>query len=546
MAELRRDLGLLEATTIVVGSMIGSGIFLGVRQIAGLVRDPWLVLGVFLAAGLLVLLGALTYGELASLFPTSGGTYAWIKEAYGPVAGYLQGWSILTIAKSASLAALGVAFATYLGALVPLGAWAAKGVALALILLLSLVNVLGVRYGGIVSNLSTFAKVGALVVLVVLGLALFGRAERVGLPDGAGGGLGLASAFGAGMVFAMFAYDGWANSAQVAEEVKDPTRNVPRSLVLGVVTVMGVYLAVAFVYLLHLGVGGVAATDFAAAAAAESFGGPLARTLLVVAVLVSVAGTANAVILSGPRVTFAMARDGLFFRKVQEIHPRFGTPATSIWLQAAWSCVLALSGTFDQLLTAVIFSSWIWYALAAYAVIVFRRRMPDAPRAVRVPLYPVVPAIFLGATAIFTVNTLVRQPFESLAGVAIVAAGLPVLWLVRRAAPTEAEAVSTGARARTPALPGPVHVHVHVHPDSEAPPAPGLRPGGTLDEEGLRARLVHAARGRHARGESWSTEEVARELDADVGAVYAALAGLAGTELEVGYSGGRLTVRPRT
>lgn len=522
-ATLRRDLGLLEATSVVVGSMIGSGIFLGVSGMAALVRDPWIMLGVFLVSGLLVLLGALAYGELSSLFPSSGGTYAWMRRAYGPVVGYMQGWSALTVAKSASLAALGVAFATYLTAIPPFdamgtGAVFQKGVAMALILSLSFVNVLGVRYGGRIAAVSTIAKVAALVVLVVLGLVFAGRAAPEAAAVAAPSGLELVGAFGVAMVFAMFAYDGWINSTQVGDEVKEPEKNLPRSLIIGILTVMAVYLSVVFVYLLHLGVGGVATSSFAAADAAAIFGGGTARTLLVLAVLVSVAGTANAVILSGPRVTYAMARDGLFWSKVQEVHPRFGTPAASIWLQAGWSCLLALAGTFEQLLTAIIFVSWIWYGLAAATVFVFRRRYPDAPRRFRVPL--AVPAVFVVATALFSINTLVERPVESLAGVGIVLLGLP-LYLVF-------------ARKETSASLEP----------SAPPRAPVLRPVGTLDEEKLRARVVDLAERKAARGEAWDTEEAARELDADVGAVYGALAGLAGERLEVGYAEGRLTVRP--
>lgn len=528
MTGLRRDLGLKEATAVVVGSMIGSGIFLGVSGMAALVRDPWVMLAVFLVSGVLVLLGALSYGELSSLFPSSGGTYAWMRRAYGPVVGYMQGWSALTVAKSASLAALGVAFATYLTALAPFDAFAGdgfgplafqKGVAIALILSLSAVNVLGVRHGGRIANVSTVAKVGALVVLVGLGLAFVASASPVASATPPPSGRDLAAAFGVAMVFAMFAYDGWINSTQVGDEVKEPEKNLPRSLVLGILIVMAVYLSVVFVYLLHLGVGGVATSSFAAADAAASFGGGTARTLLVLAVLVSVAGTANAVILSGPRVTYAMARDGLFWNKVQEVHPRFGTPAASIWLQAGWSCVLALAGTFESLLTAIIFVSWIWYGLAAATVFVFRRRYPEMPRPFKVPL--AVPAVFVVATAVFSLNTLLERPVESLAGVGIVLLGLPLYAVFAKTRPARA------VEAKPP------------------PRAPMPRPEGTLDEEGLRARVLDLARRKQERGEPWSTEEAARELDADVGAVYGALAGLAGDRLDVGYADGRLVVRAR-
>ncbi|MHB8585049.1 MAG: APC family permease [Thermoplasmatota archaeon] len=470
-ARLRRDLGLVEATTIVVGSMIGSGIFVGIGGAAALVPDGPLLLLVFALSGALVVCGALTLGEVSSMLPESGGHYAYIREAYGRFAAYLQGWNIFTIAKGASVSALAVAFANYVGLLLPLPpVWGAGVVAVVLIAVLTVVNVVGVRFAGMISNVSTFAKLGGLLILIVAGAFLVSAAGAAPvtvtpaslapvLPTG----LGLVSAFGAAMVFAMFAYDGWANSAQVAEEVRDPLRNVPRSLILGVLIVMIAYLGIVYAYVHGLGIGTLAAGNaggssgsaFAAADLASRVGGPFARTLVVLLVLVSIIGTTNAVILSGPRIPFAMARDGLAPKKVAEVHPRWGTPAWAIVAQSVWAAALALVGTFNQLLTLVIFTSWIFYGLGAYITIHWRRTRPYAARPYRTPGWPVVPWVFVIASALFTLNTLLTSPMESAAGLLILAVGLPGYWYFTRgernvprpAAPADGRDLTDGARA---------------------------------------------------------------------------------------------------
>jgi APA family basic amino acid/polyamine antiporter len=451
LVPLRRELGLLEATTIVVGSMIGSGIFLGLGGAASLVPDGPLVLFVFAFSGVLVLFGALTVGELAAMVPESGGHYAFIREGYGRFVAFLEGWNILLIGKGASVAALAVAFAAYAQQFFGLADWVTPVTIFLVITLLTAVNVASVRLAGWLSNVSTFAKVGALLLLVVGGLVLaVHTAPSVGpsssnVPNAAAAsapaltvpqaGLPLLMALGGVMVFAMFAYDGWANSAEVAEEVRDPRSTVPRSLVLGIAIVMAVYLAVIFVYFRVLGASGVAGSEFAAATAAEALIGPVGRTAVLLAVMISILGTMSVVILSGPRIPFAMARDGLFPEALSHVHPRWGTPAWAILTQSAWSLILAYSGTFDQLLTVVIFTSWIFYGLATYLVIRWRRTRPYAHRPYRTPGYPVVPWIFVGVSAVFTVNTLVTQPVESLAGVGILALGVPVyLWYARKPA----------------------------------------------------------------------------------------------------------------
>lgn len=438
---LRRDLGLVAAASVVVGSMIGVGIFLGPRVIAQHLPTPGLVMLVWVLGGLFVFCGALTYAELGSMFPQSGGSYNFIRRAYGPLPAYLAGWSGVAVGKACSVAALSVGFAETLAVFVPLTALGQVGAALGLIALLSLVNVVGVRHAGRLGVVATFVKVGTLVLLVAVGL--FVLAPRVPdlaaqplMPSGAGLG-GVLTAFGLALIPVFFAYDGWENSTQVAEEVKDPRRNVPRSLVLGVLAVVTVYALVNLLYLLALGSETLREPGAAGRTATALLGG-WGGTLVTLAVLVSIVGTVNAVILSGPRIAYAMSRDGTFFRNVDRVN-RFGTPHRSILLQSSISVFLVLlppmgdQPLFDTLLTYVIVDSFLFYALAAGAVFVLRRREPERERPFRVPLYPVVPAVFVLGSVVFLLNAFVGAPVDSLAGILIVLAGLPGYFYWRRA-----------------------------------------------------------------------------------------------------------------
>ena len=437
---LRRDLGLVAAASVVVGSMIGVGIFLGPRVIAQHLPTPGLVMLVWVLGGLFVFCGALTYAELGSMFPQSGGSYNFIRRAYGPLPAYLAGWSGVAVGKACSVAALAVGFAETLSVFVPLTALGQVGAALLLIAVLSGVNVVGVRHAGRLSVAATAVKLGTLVLLVAVGL--FVLAPRVPdlaaqplLPSGAGLG-GVMTAFGLALIPVFFAYDGWENSTQVAEEVKDPRRNVPRSLVLGVLAVVGVYALVNLLYLLSLGPESLRETGAAGRTATALLGG-WGGTLVTLAILVSIVGTVNAVILSGPRIAYAMSRDGTFFRDVDKVN-RFGTPHRSILLQSGISVFLVLlppmgdQPLFDTLLTYVIVDSFFFYALAAGAVFVLRRREPHRERPFRVPLYPLVPGVFVAGSVLFLVNAFVGAPVDSVAGVLIVLAGLPGYFYWRR------------------------------------------------------------------------------------------------------------------
>jgi basic amino acid/polyamine antiporter, APA family len=451
MASLRRDLGLTAATGVVVGTMIGVGIFLGPRVIAQSLTTPGLVMLAWVLGGLLVFCGALTYAELGAMMPESGGGYAYIREAYGPFWAYLNGWSGFAVGKAASVSALAVGFAEFLppllsaAGLTPAGATLTTAgkvlVALTLIIAITLVNVLGVRHAGRLGVASMVLKVGALALLIGGGIviligALPALAGKPLLPPSTTT-LSIASAFGVALIPVFFAYDGWVNSTQVAEEIRDPGRNLPRSLILGTLIVMTVYALANLVYMLALG-DRVGASTSAATDTARAIAGPAAALFITVAILVSIVGTINAVTLSGPRIGYAMARDGLFFRRVNEV-TRFGTPGWSIVLQGIIATALVLippiggRPLFDTLLTYIVVDAFFFYALGATCVLVFRRTHPRAARPYKVPLYPLVPLIFIGGTALFLVNVIITEPLEAIGGIAIVAAGIPGYWYWKRA-----------------------------------------------------------------------------------------------------------------
>ncbi|MFA5860777.1 MAG: amino acid permease [Candidatus Thermoplasmatota archaeon] len=426
---LRRDLGLLAATGVVVGTMIGVGIFLGPRVIAQSLTTPGLVMLAWVLGGLFVFCGALTYAELGAMMPESGGGYAYIREAYGPFWAYLNGWSGFAVGKAASVSALAVGFGVFLG----LDRLQTILLALVIIVLVTVVNVLGVKLAGRIGVVAMVLKLGALALLIIGGIAVLGdgipRLASTPLFPARATTSGVLSAFGLALIPVFFAYDGWVNSTQVAEEVRDPERNVPRSLILGTLAVMLVYALANLVYLLALG-DEVGASNFAASEAGTRIAGVGAGTFILIAVLVSILGTINAVTLSGPRIGYAMARDGLFFSRVNRL-TRFGTPGWSIIVQGLIAAVLVLippiggKPLFDTLLTYIVVDAFLFYALGASCIIVFRRTRPNVSRPYKVPLYPLVPLVFVIGTVLFLLNAFLTSPLESLGGLLIVAAGIP-------------------------------------------------------------------------------------------------------------------------
>ncbi len=433
MATLARTLGLRDLILLVVGSVIGSGIFLvpgGIlKQVEGSVG---LALLVWVVGGVLSLLGALTYGELTAMDPAAGGLYVYVRDAFGRLPAFLYGWTLFLVIASGSVATLAVAFSTYVGEIVPLSPLAAKFVAVAMIAVVTAVNIWGTRKSADLQNWTTLVKVlGILamsVVLLALGRGYAGTAAAF-WPSRATG--SLLSGFGMAMIAVLWAYEGWQFPTYSAGEALNPQRNFPLAFLAGTLVLIGIYLLANVAYLAAIGPEAAARSNTIAASSIAALLNPNSAKLVVLLILVSVFSAANSTQLTAPRVFFAMASDGLFFRRLAEVHPKFGTPAIAVAAGGIWSALLALTGTFQQLFTYVIFAAWIFYALAAASIFVFRRRVPDSARPYRVPGYPWTPLVFILAAAALVTNTLFAQPLESAAGLGIVLMGLPAYFFWR-------------------------------------------------------------------------------------------------------------------
>ncbi len=455
--ELVRALSLRDAIALVL-TVIGTGVFLKTAPMAQLVGSPSKVLLAWLAAGLLSLVGALTYAELGAMMPEAGGEYVFLREAYGDLPAFLFGWSSVMLIASGGLAAVSTALASFLGSFVPLNAIFASHdfhvlsqvvswrlgiqqvVAVAVILLFSWVNARGIRLGSRVQWVSTVAKLGG-IAIIVLGAFLFSRTgswEHLKTPVTATIAPSGIGAFGAAMLAALWAYQGWSNVPMVAGEIEKPERNVPRALIFGMLIVILVYLVtnLAFFYALPFGeiltANSTAYRDAlpVAAKAAQTFFRYGAQ-IVSLAFMISAIGALNGITLMNARVPFAMARDGLFFSGLSKLGETSSVPANAIWFQGIWACVIALSGTFDQITTSVIFAVWVFTALVGTSLFVLRRKLPAAPRRYRTPGYPVVPALFILVALWLVINTLTASPVESAAGLFLIALGLPFFFYFR-------------------------------------------------------------------------------------------------------------------
>ncbi len=432
--QLTRTLGARDVAVITVGTVIGSGLFLtpgGVLRNAGSVG---VAMTIWVVGGLLSLLGALAYAELGCSRVGAGGLYAYIRDAFGNATAFTYGWTLFVVIASGSVATLAVAAGDNLAAVMPLGEIGKKIVAVAIIAGLAVINVRGTRESTSVLGLATLLKVVALVVLiVVLPIAGHGLGE-VTQPWPAEVNGPVISGGLAAMVSVLWAYEGWQYATFIGGEVIDPQKNFPRGLVLGTVAIIVIYVLANVGYLAALGPTRLAASN---AVASESVGaafGPLAARLILVPVLVSIVSACHGLMLTASRVFYAMGQDGIFFAKLGEVHPKFGTPATSIIALATWSAVLALTGTFTTLLTYVVFVGWIFYGLGGVCVIIFRRREPDAPRPMKVPLYPVTPILFVASALVIVVNTIIDNPVRGLIGIGGTLLAIPVYAFWRRPA----------------------------------------------------------------------------------------------------------------
>ncbi|MFN8611174.1 MAG: amino acid permease [Vulcanimicrobiota bacterium] len=420
-----RKLSTWDATAVLMGTIIGSGIFLVPAALARNLPAPGLIVLVWLAGGLLSLLGALTFAELAVARPAAGGQYVYLRDAYGPIWGFLFGWVTFLVIQTGSIAAVSVGFSQYLAAFVPLSP---KAIALASITLLTLVNCLSLGSGSRVQNLCTLLKLSAIAALILAGLG--GQPAR--LFPLVSGQPGVWTAFGVALVGVLWAYDGWNSLGYIAEELEDPRRSLPRALVGGVAAVTLVYALATLSCLLLLGQTGMAQApqDRVAWLAAFQVAGHWGARLMAAGILVSTFGCLNGMILAGPWVYFAMARDGLFFHQLAWRHPSRRTPMVSLLCQGIWSSLLALSGRYDQLFTYVIFVSWLFYAMTAGALFVFRRR--HGPPTYQTWGYPFTPALFIALAVALVLNTLWNQPVPSMCGLGLTLAGLPFYVYFRR------------------------------------------------------------------------------------------------------------------
>jgi len=439
---LRRDLGQWAAAAIVVGTVIGSGIFLVPKDMAEAVGTPGMVFLVWVVGGALSLAGALTYAELSAALPEAGGEYVYLRAAYGPFWGFLYGWTQMWVGKSGSVATLATAFFLYLANFrpelervafsIPLPIGPAGGplevrygqfLAMGVILLLAGINYFGVRFGGGVQVALTLTKLALITAIIVLGFgtgqgAVSNYATTTAAPGGASG-------FFVALVAALWAYDGWNNVSMVSSEIRSPQRNLPLALIAGTLTVAVIYLATNAAYFYVLPAWEVASSSRVAADAMRRALGGWGGHAVSIAAMVSIFAALNGSILSGARVPYAMARDGLFFGPVGRVHPGYRTPAVSILALSGWAAVLVLSGRYKQLYTYVIFANWLFYGMTTAAVFVLRRKRPELARPYRTLGYPVLPVLFvLGAGAII-VSTLRESPRESLMGLALILAGLP-------------------------------------------------------------------------------------------------------------------------
>jgi basic amino acid/polyamine antiporter, APA family len=450
--ELKRDLGIWTAAAIVVGTVIGSAIFLVPNDMVKSVGSPFMVFAVWIFGGMLTLFGALSYAELAAALPQAGGEYVYLREAYGPLWAFIYGWTQMWVAKSGSIATLATGFFIYLANFNPKlnGVWVVvplplgesgqpleirygQLLAMGVIVVLAFINYFGVKVSGDLQVVVTLLKVGLIAGIIVIGLGTgHGSVANYHTSIPAPGGI---TGFFAALVAALWAYDGWNNVSMVASEVRDPQRNLPRALITGTIVVITIYLLANLAYFYVLPAADVASSARVAAETMRRILGSFGANAVSIVAMISIFAALNGSILSGSRVPFAMARDGLFFRSVAFVHPQHRTPSVSILALSAWGALLVLSGRYSQLYTYVIFASVILYGMATAAVIVLRFKRPDLPRPYRTLGYPFVPVVFVLGISCLVVSTLLKSPRESLMGLGLVSLGLPFyfVWKRRRA-----------------------------------------------------------------------------------------------------------------
>jgi APA family basic amino acid/polyamine antiporter len=413
---------------MVVGGIIGSGIFLNPAIVAQRVGTVTLTLGVWILGGIVALIGAMVFAELGARRPVAGGGYVYLRECFGRLPAFLYAWTLLLVIATGAIAAVAVTFATYSTALLGLDPRAAVPLAVAAILILSAINYLGVRPGAITQNVFTLLKLGALAVLVIAALA--GSSTPAPAAPAAAESGNVVLAVGAALVPVLFAFGGWQQTNFIAEELRDPARNLPRALLAGVTLVVVVYLLANLAYVKTLGLSGLARSSAPAADVMSALLGDTGRTLIAAGIVVSTFGFLNLVILVSPRVYRAMAGDGLFFSRLARLHPRYRTPGAAIVLQGGWAILLTLTGGYGELLDYVVFGDWIFFGATAATLFLYRSRerrgLESRDLRFRMPGYPITPLIFILAAVYVVLGSVLSNPNNALKGIALIAIGAPV------------------------------------------------------------------------------------------------------------------------
>jgi basic amino acid/polyamine antiporter, APA family len=444
---LVRGISLGDAVLLLVGGIIGSGLFLTSSDVAAAVRVPWLFMLAWATGMLVNYLASASVAELGAMFPEAGGQYVYLREAFGEFVAFLYGWMIFTINVCGSLAAIAAGFAAYAGALVPIlqptraiftvYGWSftmGHFVAIGALIVLTWINIIGLRPAVILQNVATWAKFAAIGVFLLLGFT-FGHgswSHFIAAPAAPVTPAALLSGYGLALIAVFWVYDGWVYITWIAGEVKQPERNIPRSLLVSVLIVGGIIISVNALFLYAMPIDVMAQQRTVGESAARILFGNFAGTWMAALVAVACFGAVAACLMSGARVYYAMAKDGVFFHKLAEVHPRHHTPAFSLIAQCIWSCFLVLTGRYDQLFTYVMFVSVIAYAIAASTIFVLRRKRPDMPRPYLCPGYPWVPILYCTICGAWALNTLWQKPLESLAGIGIMLLGTPAYWHWRR------------------------------------------------------------------------------------------------------------------
>jgi APA family basic amino acid/polyamine antiporter len=458
--ELVRGLSLTAAIMIVVGSVIGSGIFRKPSIMAQQLGSPELMIFVWIAAGLITLIAALVNAEISGMIDATGGQYVYFRKMYGDFTSYLYGWSILSVIQTGSQAAIAYAFAEYVGYFIkypvlpkifsdfsffmplvgkiyPFADFGTKAVAILCTMFLTGVNYVGVVFGGRVQTVVTYIKIFSIIIISFL-LLVFGNGSfsnvytGFAMPEQTT--TNLLSLIGLAFAGAFWAYDAWNNVTFVSGEVKDAQRNVPRALVYGTLIVIGIYVLTNIAYLYVLPIDEMAKSPLVAASAAEKIFGSSGASLISIAVIISTFGALNGSILATARIPYAMARANLFFKSLGNVHPKFGTPHISLIVQGVWSCVLVLSGSFDTITDYVVFASWLFYAMGAFGVFILRKKMPDTHRPFKAWGYPYAPAFFVLFAIVFLMNSVIADTQNAMMGLILIASGLPFyfFWKLRQ------------------------------------------------------------------------------------------------------------------